>query len=224
MTLHQSNTTPYLSHLTGCYLKDFSESRLTPMKALITFIFSFTSFLCSVALLLEPGGAAADEDGVYIVYMGAPASSKGSLRDDHAQLLDSLLKRKKDALVHNYKYGFSGFAALLSAEEAHSIAESPGVVSAFPDPVLELHTTRSWDFLKYETSGMIETNPSSDSNSTYHDSDAIIGIIDTGIWPESESFNDKEMGEIPKRWSGNCAKGRDSNTFNCNKYPYLFPI
>ncbi|KAK8580806.1 hypothetical protein V6N12_071058 [Hibiscus sabdariffa] len=162
------------------------------MNALITFIFSFTSFLFSVALLLEPGGAAADEDGVYIVYMGAPASTKGSLRDDHAQLLDSLLKRKKDALVHNYKHGFSGFAALLSTEEAHSIAESPGVVSVFPDPVLQLHTTRSWDFLKYETSVTIESNPSSDSNPTYHDSEseAIIGIIDTG---------------------------RDSNTFNCNK-------
>ncbi|KAE8736156.1 putative Basic-leucine zipper transcription factor family protein [Hibiscus syriacus] len=44
--------------------------------------------------------------------------------------------------------GFSRFAVLLSAEEANSIAESPGVVSVFPDPVLELHTTRSWDFLK----------------------------------------------------------------------------
>ncbi|KAK8989064.1 hypothetical protein V6N11_030432 [Hibiscus sabdariffa] len=165
------------------------------MKALITFIFSFTSFLCSVALLLEPGGAAADEDGVYIVYMGAPASSKGSLRDDHAQVLDSLLKRKKDALVHNYKYGFSGFAAFLSAEEAHSIAESPGVVSVFPDPVLELHTTRSWDFLKYETSGMIESNPSSDSNSTYHDSDAIIGIIDTGLFCNRKIIGARSYGE-----------------------------
>ncbi|KAE8715569.1 CO(2)-response secreted protease [Hibiscus syriacus] len=168
-------------------------------------------------MFLEPGGAAADEDGVYIVYMGAPASSKGSLRDDHTQLLDSLLKRKKDALVHNYKKSFSGFAVLLSAEEANSIAESPGVVSVFPDPVLELHTTRSWDFLKYGTSVMMESNPSSDSNLTDHGSDVIIGIMDSGIWPESESFNDKEMGEIPKKWGGICAKGRDSSTFNCNR-------
>ncbi|KAK8678360.1 hypothetical protein V6N13_143864 [Hibiscus sabdariffa] len=167
------------------------------MNALITFIFSFTSFLFSVALLLEPGGAAADEDGVYIVYMGAPASTKGSLRDDHAQLLDSLLKRKKDALVHNYKHGFSGFAALLSTEEAHSIAESPGVVSVFPDPVLQLHTTRSWDFLKYETSVTIESNPSSDSNPTYHDSEseAIIGIIDTGLFCNRKIIGARSYGE-----------------------------
>ncbi|MBA0565772.1 hypothetical protein Golob_010632 [Gossypium lobatum] len=81
--------------------------------------------------------------------------------------------RKQDALIHNYKSGFSGFAAHLSAEEARSIAEKPGVVSVFPDPVLKLHTTRSWDFLKYETSVMIESNPS-------YSTDAIIGILDTG--------------------------------------------
>ncbi|TYG69089.1 hypothetical protein ES288_D05G203200v1 [Gossypium darwinii] len=183
------------------------------MKPLITFIFSLTSFFFCVSLLSEPGAATAHNDGVYIVYMGAPASLKGSLKDDHAQLLDSLLKRKQDALIHNYKSGFSGFAAHLSAEEARSIAEKPGVVSVFPDPVLQLHTTRSWDFLKYETSVMIESNPRSDSNST----DAIIGILDTGIWPESESFNDETMGPIPLRWNGTCANGQDSSTFNCNK-------
>ncbi|KAB2082362.1 hypothetical protein ES319_A05G192800v1 [Gossypium barbadense] len=60
---------------------------------------------------------------------------------------------------------------------------------------------------------MIESNPSSDSNSM----DAIIGILDTGIWPESESFNDETMGPIPLRWNGTCANGHDSSTFNCNK-------
>ncbi|XP_022769223.1 CO(2)-response secreted protease-like isoform X2 [Durio zibethinus] len=188
------------------------------MKALITFIFSLTSLFFSFSLFTETGGAAAEKDGVYIVYMGAAASSKGSLRDDHAQLLSSLLTRKKNALVHNYKYGFSGFAAILSEEEAHSIAKRPGVVSVFPDPVLELHTTRSWDFLKYQTSVEVESNPNSDSNSTSQDSDgAIIGILDTGIWPESESFNDKAMGPVPSRWNGTCAREQDFNASNCNK-------
>ncbi|XVE69691.1 hypothetical protein DITRI_Ditri10aG0011500 [Diplodiscus trichospermus] len=185
--------------------------------ALITFIFCLTSFFFSASLVTETEGAAAEKDGLYIVYMGAAASRKGSLRNDQAQLLSSLLKRKKSALVHSYKNGFSGFAAVLSAEEAHSIAQRSGVVSVFPDPVLELHTTRSWDFLKYQTSVEIESNPSSDSNSTSQDSDAIIGILDTGIWPESESFNDKAMGPIPSRWNGTCATAQDFNSSNCNK-------
>lgn len=48
------------------------------------------------------------------------------------------------------------------------------VVSVFPDPILELHTTRSWDFL----GSYYSTN-----NYNYHASsnyDVIIGVIDTG--------------------------------------------
>ncbi|KAH1058006.1 hypothetical protein J1N35_036071 [Gossypium stocksii] len=184
------------------------------MKPLVTFVFGLTSFFIFVSLFTE---TVAEKDGVYIVYMGAAPKTKGSLRHDHAQLLSSLLKRNKNALVRSYKNGFSGFTARLSAEEAHSIAQRAGVVSVFPDPVLELHTTRSWDFLNYQTSVVIDSNPNSNSNSTSNDSGAIIGILDTGIWPESESFNDKAMGPIPSRWNGTCAKAQDFNASNCNK-------
>ncbi|OMO87388.1 hypothetical protein CCACVL1_09097 [Corchorus capsularis] len=151
------------------------------MKSLITFVLVLSCFF-SVSLLTETGGAVAEKNGVYIVYMGAAPSKKGVLRDDHAQLVNSLLKRNKNALVQSYKHGFSGFAAVLSETEAKSLAKKPGVVSVFPDPVLELHTTRSWDFLKLQTSVVITSNPNSDSdaNSTTQDSGAIIGILDTG--------------------------------------------
>ncbi|OMO75492.1 hypothetical protein COLO4_26110 [Corchorus olitorius] len=187
------------------------------MKSLITFVLVLSCFF-SVSLLTETGAAAAEKNGVYIVYMGAAPSKKGALRDDHAQLVSSLLKRNKNALVQSYKHGFSGFAAVLSETEAKSLAKKPGVVSVFPDPVLELHTTRSWDFLKLQTSVVITSNPNSDSdaNST-SDSGAIIGILDTGIWPESDSFNDKAMGPIPSRWNGTCTQASDFNTSNCNK-------
>ena len=81
-------------------------------------------------------------------------------------------------MVRSYKHGFSGFAARLSEEEAHSIAQKPGVVSVFPDPLLQLHTTRSWDFLKYQTDLKIDSRDSNSSSS--HQSDTVIGILDTG--------------------------------------------
>lgn len=83
-------------------------------------------------------------------------------------------------MVQTYRYGFSGFAARISEEEARSIAQKPGVVSVFSDPLLQLHTTRSWDFLKYQTSLKIDSKPNSDNGSSSLGSDTIIGILDTG--------------------------------------------
>ncbi|CAJ1973194.1 unnamed protein product [Sphenostylis stenocarpa] len=153
---------------------------------------------------------------VYIVYMGAADSTSPSLRNDHAQLLNAVLKRNDKALVRNYKYGFSGFAARLSKDEANSIIQKPGVVSVFPDPILKLHTTRSWDFLKYQTHVKIDANPNTLSNSSTS-SDVVLGILDTGIWPEAASFNDEGMSAIPSHWKGTCMKSQDFNSSNCNR-------
>ncbi|PNX85861.1 subtilisin-like serine protease, partial [Trifolium pratense] len=56
-----------------------------------------------------------------------------------------------------------------------------GVISVFPSQEYHLKTTRSWDFL-----GL----PQSIKRTKTIESDLVIGVIDGGIWPESESFND----------------------------------
>ncbi|XP_051139659.1 CO(2)-response secreted protease [Andrographis paniculata] len=176
--------------------------------------FSLSLFL--VLVLQEAYVAQSEKDGVYIVYMGASHSADGSPRHDHSQLL-SLMKRKKNPVKHSYSNGFSGFAVRLSGEEAKSIAQRPGVVSVFPDPVLKLHTTHSWEFLKYQTSVKIDSSPAYPSGSSSGGADTIIGVLDTGIWPESESFDDKDVSEIPTNWKGKCMEGKNFTTKNCNK-------
>ncbi|XP_057435083.1 CO(2)-response secreted protease [Lotus japonicus] len=161
------------------------------------------------------GATKSNHNEVYIVYMGAADSTNASLRNDHAHVLNTVLRRNERALVHNYKHGFSGFAAHLSKEEASLIAKKPGVVSVFPDPILKLHTTRSWEFLKYQTHVKIDTDPTVTNSSS--SSDIVIGIIDTGVWPEAASFMDKGLDPVPSGWKGTCMKSQDFNSSNCNR-------
>ncbi|PHT30752.1 hypothetical protein CQW23_29672 [Capsicum baccatum] len=138
--------------------------------------------------------------------MGAKGSS-----DDHLQLMSSFTTRRENAVVHSYKHS-------LSEAEAQSIAQHPGVVSVFPDPIFQLHTTRSWDFMRYHYDLLHDFPYSSGSNSTSSNgADTIIGIFDTGIWPESKSFNDKGIGPVPSRWKGTCTRGYDFKTSSCNR-------
>ncbi|CAA7032282.1 unnamed protein product [Microthlaspi erraticum] len=80
------------------------------------------------------------------------------------------------------------------------------VVSVFPNENYKPQTTASWDFI-----GLKEGNNTKRNLAV--ESDTIIGVIDTGIWPESESFSDKGFGPPPKKWKGVCAGGAN---FTCN--------
>ncbi|EPS70387.1 hypothetical protein M569_04373 [Genlisea aurea] len=165
-----------------------------------------------VSFLVEGGSAQFENDEVYIVYMGASVSSNGAPRNEHGPLLSSVMKRKRNAVLHTYSNGFSGFAARLSKEEVNSIAQMPEVLSVFKDPILNLHTTRSWEFLRYQDALKIDS-----ATESYTGADVILGILDTGIWPESESFSDEGMSPVPSRWKGTCMEGRNFTSSNCNR-------
>ncbi|XP_062188277.1 CO(2)-response secreted protease [Phragmites australis] len=182
--------------------------------------------LCFVASLVA-AGACRNDDGsmVYVVYMGAvtPLTSPNLLRDSHLRLVATVLKRGQrvqSVVVQQYKHGFSGFAALLSKDEAAALRRKPGVVSVFADPVYQLHTTRSWDFLQQTAVKIDSARHSPGAGKTVASSpaaDTIIGLLDSGIWPESPSFNDAGFGPVPSRWKGVCMAGDDFNSSNCNK-------
>ncbi|KAK9699200.1 hypothetical protein RND81_08G159500 [Saponaria officinalis] len=145
----------------------------------------------------------------HVVYMGSSNSS--AAKDMLNKLVENVVQRNE---VRVYQHGFLGFAAPLSVLEAAELATHPAVVSVFPDPILKLQTTRSWDFLKAETSSFRRVTHIASSPKK---SDTIIGILDTGVWPESESFNDKGMHPIPSRWKGECMEGSNFKSSNCNR-------
>ncbi|EOY17969.1 Subtilisin-like serine endopeptidase family protein [Theobroma cacao] len=121
-----------------------------------------------------------------------------------SMLQDVVPSAASDALLYSYKRSFNGFAAKLTKKEAQKL-RGEGVVSVFLSQKKQLHTSRSWDFMGF-SSRKVERS--------VIESDIVVGMLDTGIWPESESFNDTGFGPIPAKWKGTCQK---SSNFTCNK-------
>ncbi|KAM3276990.1 hypothetical protein ACQJBY_045038 [Aegilops geniculata] len=172
-----------------------------------------------VFLLLLLGLGLCSCANVHIVYMGElhPELHPELVRDSHHGMLAAVLGSKQaaeDAILYSYRHGFSGFAAVLTNAQAAQLSDWPGVVRVVRNRVLDLHTTRSWDFMR------VNPSPSSGSgilSGSRFGEDSIIGVLDTGIWPESASFRDDGIGDVPRRWKGQCVAGERFNASNCNR-------
>ncbi|MED6123302.1 hypothetical protein PIB30_047836, partial [Stylosanthes scabra] len=158
----------------------------------------------------------------YIVYLGSHShgpnpsiSDLKSATNCHYDLLSSHLgshEKAKEAIFYSYNKHINGFAALLEEEKAAEIAKNPIVVSVFENKGYKLMTTRSWEFLGLENSNGIVSKDSIWEKAKYGEA-SIIANIDTGVWPESMSFNDEGMGPVPTKWRGIC----QLDNFRCNR-------
>ncbi|KAK9086356.1 hypothetical protein Syun_028750 [Stephania yunnanensis] len=119
-------------------------------------------------------------------------------------------------MLHVYTEVFHGFSARLTKGQAEEMKARPEVLNVFPDQIHQLHTTRSPQFL-----GIL--NPHDQNKNKNHigllrasdyGSNVIIGVLDTGIWPERESFHDRGLGPVPSHWVGHCDKRLN---FTCNR-------
>ncbi|KAF2315722.1 hypothetical protein GH714_040254 [Hevea brasiliensis] len=119
---------------------------------------------------------------------------------------------RQERIIYSYQAAFHGFAAKLSEEEAERLEEADGVLAIFPETIYQLHTTRSPVFLGLEPE--VSTSVWSQKIA---DHDVVVGVLDTGIWPESESFNDKGMTPVPAYWKGTCETGRGFEEHHCNR-------
>ncbi|KAF9602789.1 hypothetical protein IFM89_031558 [Coptis chinensis] len=113
-------------------------------------------------------------------------------------------------LLYAYDNAMHGFSAVLSFEELQELQKSTGFVTAYPDKVVTLDTTHTFEFLSLNTESGLW--PASN-----YGKDVIVGMIDSGIWPESQSFNDDGMTEVPARWKGVCQAGDSFNSSMCNR-------
>ncbi|WCJ28790.1 Subtilisin-like protease SBT3.18 [Euphorbia peplus] len=163
----------------------------------------------SLSLYLIPSTSTSH---VYIVYLGLnPFHDPVMTSNTHFQLLSDVFASEEEAkqsLLYSYKHSFSGFSARLNSTQVTSISKMKGVISVFRSKILKLHTTRSWDFLGLHLD--YTTNRAATPFQWKYRDDVVVGVLDSGIWPESESFKEDQcLGPIPPLWKGKCEKGEE---------------
>ncbi|KAL3732872.1 hypothetical protein ACJRO7_022396 [Eucalyptus globulus] len=113
-------------------------------------------------------------------------------------------------LIYSYTHVMQGFSASLSPSELKALKNSTGYISSMKDLPGKVDTTHSTQFLGLNSNS--GAWPTSD-----YGKDVIVGLVDTGVWPESPSFNDDGMTTIPSKWKGECEVGTQFNASMCNK-------
>ncbi|KAG6526733.1 hypothetical protein ZIOFF_016734 [Zingiber officinale] len=146
--------------------------------------------LCLLALLLLCCLAAAEaEKQTYIVHMAKFQMPAAFV--EHGDWYDASLRAVSDTaeILYSYDTVAHGFSARLTAAEASALEGLPGVLGVHPEVRYELHTTRTPEFLGIDHGeGFV---PQSDFNS-----DIVVGVLDTGVWPERRSYDDAGLGPV----------------------------
>ncbi|KAF0902544.1 hypothetical protein E2562_018046 [Oryza meyeriana var. granulata] len=109
-------------------------------------------------------------------------------------------------ILYTYDTVMHGFAVRLTADQAQRMSRSPGVTAVHEARMYYLLTTRSPGFIGLSPEyGLWDDTDFGDG--------VIIGVIDTGIWPESRSFNDSGLAPVRRSWKGGCL-GLDASLCN----------
>lgn len=174
------------------------------------------------------------EDGQYVVLMtdapalaytgrlpGIPATrpapgEKFSPGSPATASYRSHLRSRQDAAIaragvpgtkYRYTDAISGFAADLTAAQAAALAKDPTVLAVTKDELYQLDTNTSPDFLGLTGSqGIWNQLGGTQSTATGAGAGVVVGVIDSGIWPESPSFDGTGFAP-PTGWNGSCQRG-----------------
>ena len=191
----------------------------------------------SYIVQLSDDPAAAYEGGVdgYAATAPAKGAKFDSTSNDAKKYIAYLNGKHADAAAavgaekfYDYGYSFNGFAAGMSEQQAAKLATLAGVVDVSKDVLQQPTTSTTPTFL-----GL--TDPATGlwaklGGPSKAGEDVIVGVVDTGIWPEHPSFSDQSdyvfrtgssgkrsqvYGPAPSYWKGSCQSGEQFSQDMC---------
>lgn len=213
---------------TGCFLAMSVHSALAlsnPDRSLVTLDTNSVQANVSksryiVQLRDAPAASRSTVNSIPNKLDGVFKSEKYDASSIESQIYRQELKRKQQQVmtsagvseaIYTYEHSFNGFAASLTPAQLTKLKSNSEVLNVWPDELRQLDTANTPRFL-----GL--TNPDGLHSLGNKGENMIIGIVDSGVWPENPSLNGDGFEPIELTrpdWAGSCDVGTDPE-FSCN--------
>jgi subtilisin family serine protease len=126
---------------------------------------------------------------------------------------DAALAKVGATKLYDYTVTNNAVAAQLTAKQATRLAKTAGVVRLEKDQLRQPDTTLSPSFLGLDRAGGLWSQLGGNKKAG---AGIVVGIVDSGIWPESDAFKGGTGIPVPSTWTGSCQSGENFSANTCN--------
>lgn len=180
-----------------------------------------------LALPTAHAATAADGDSLYLVTLAGPGLSgegETALASDALARIQAAQDQSlasagvSQVPVYRWTEALNGYAVHLSAEQAANLAADPAVVRVEPDSLQRLAARPASGTLGGATVGQAGAGLAVPSRRATGGAGVVVGVIDSGLWPESPSFAGAPgLGASPRDFLGVCQTGAEWTAQTCNR-------
>ncbi len=115
--------------------------------------------------------------------------------------------------IYSYLYGLNGFAARMSPAQAHKLEHLPEVKAVWEDEIRPLATNFSPEFL-----GLFDAEDGLRSKEGLSGDGIVIGVIDSGVYPEHPALKDTKTADRPRACRGSWGENTFLGRWLCRRY------
>lgn len=126
---------------------------------------------------------------------------------------DRALARVGAQKLYDYSVTNNGVAAQLTSRQVSRLAKDPAVLALHRDQLATPTTTVSPQFLGLDAGGGLWQQLGGGAKAG---AGVVVGVLDTGIWPESQAFAGGTGIPVPADWHGACVAGEQFPATTCN--------